>query len=549
MVVCRNGFFGHRLADIAQRCGAETHYVDAPWGKPLDVDSLAAELAKHRRVKAVGVVHGETSTGVLNPIEDVVQLAHARDAVAIVDAVTTLGGHDVRMDDWDVDVCFSATQKCLGGPPGLAPITLSSRAVEIINNRKTVVQSFYFSLQDLEEYWSQRRAYHHTAPISMTYALREALRMLTEEGLDNRIERHARTAAVLRAGLDALGIGLLVGPGHRLNPLTTALVPEGVDEAEVRRQLLQDYNIEIGAGLGELRGKAWRIGLMGESARESNVFALLSALEMILSGWATRWLSGPACRLPSGSCPARCLRSALPAAPLPSCKPRPTGRRRGPRGPTCLSRATPSRAASCSPDWRSPPAPLPPRLRAPSCGPRILSARSRWTTAYNPAAPQHTEASSISTSSSPGDRPEYPARGRRDPLHVGQVARVLVGHPPAHRRPGRIEGKGHQKLGHVQGYPAEFQGFSGVFRIAGQQALVLLHGGTAPRRRHHDAVDSGRQEHVDSPAGHSPPVLQVPAMDVQRPAAALSHGDHHVAAVAGKGPHRPPPWNLRAPGA
>ena len=283
MVVCRNGFFGHRLADIAQRCGAETHCVDAPWGKPLDVDSLAAELAKHRRVKAVGVVHGETSTGVLNPIEDVVQLAHARDAVAIVDAVTTLGGHDVRMDDWDVDVCFSATQKCLGGPPGLAPITLSSRAVEIINNRKTVVQSFYFSLQDLEEYWSQRRAYHHTAPISMTYALREALRMLTEEGLDNRIERHARTAAVLRAGLDALGIGLLVGPGHRLNPLTTALVPEGVDEAEVRRQLLQDYNIEIGAGLGELRGKAWRIGLMGESARESNVFALLSALEMILS--------------------------------------------------------------------------------------------------------------------------------------------------------------------------------------------------------------------------------------------------------------------------
>ena len=283
MVVCRNGFFGDRLADIARRCGAETHFVDAPWGNPLDVDRLAAELSKHRQVKAVGMVHGETSTGVLNPVEEVVQLAHARGALAIVDAVTTLGGHDVRMDDWGVDVCFSATQKCLGGPPGLAPISLSPRALEIINGRKSVVQSFYFSLQDLEKYWSQRRAYHHTAPISMTYALREALRMLMEEGLDRRIERHARVSAALRAGLEGLGIGLLAGPRHRLNPLTTALVPEGVDEADVRRQLLEDYNIEIGAGLGELRGKVWRIGLMGESARESNVFALLSALEIILS--------------------------------------------------------------------------------------------------------------------------------------------------------------------------------------------------------------------------------------------------------------------------
>ena len=283
VVVCRNGFFGDRLADIAERCGAETRVVDAPWGKPVDPDALAAELAKHPRIKAVGIVHGETSTGVLNPLEEVVQLVHSHDAVLMVDAVTSLGGHDVRMDDWGIDVCFSATQKCLGAPPGLAPISLGPRAVEIINKRKTKVQSFYFSLQDLESYWSQRRAYHHTAPISMTYALREALVMLMEEGLDNRINRHARVAAALRAGLGGLGIGLLADPQYRLNPLTTAVVPEGIDEAEVRRQLLHDYNIEIGAGLGELRGKVWRIGMMGESARESNVFVLLSALELILS--------------------------------------------------------------------------------------------------------------------------------------------------------------------------------------------------------------------------------------------------------------------------
>ena len=283
VVVCRNGFFGDRLADIAERCGAETRVVDAPWGKPVDPDALAAELAKHPRIKAVGIVHGETSTGVLNPLEEVVQLVHSHDAVLMVDAVTSLGGHDVRMDDWGIDVCFSATQKCLGAPPGLAPISLGPRAAEIINKRKTKVQSFYFSLQDLESYWSQRRTYHHTAPISMTYALREALVMLMEEGLDNRINRHARVAAALRAGLGGLGIGLLADPQYRLNPLTTAVVPEGIDEAEVRRQLLQDYNIEIGAGLGELRGKVWRIGMMGESARESNVFVLLSALEIILS--------------------------------------------------------------------------------------------------------------------------------------------------------------------------------------------------------------------------------------------------------------------------
>ena len=282
-VICRNGYFGNRLADIAERCGAKVHIVDSTWGKPVDVQGLADELAKHPKVKAVGVVHAETSTGVLTPLPEITELIHRHGALAIVDAVTSLGGHEMLMDDWGIDVCYSATQKCLGAPPGLAPISLSEAAMEVVNSRETKVQSFYFNLKDLESYWNQIRAYHHTSPISMTYAFREALRMVMEEGIENRIERHARVAAALRSGLEALGLGLLADPDYRLNPLTTVAVPDGIDDAKVRRSLLDDYNIEIGGGLGEFQGKAWRIGLMGESAREMNVFAVLSALETILT--------------------------------------------------------------------------------------------------------------------------------------------------------------------------------------------------------------------------------------------------------------------------
>ena len=191
--------------DIAERCGAETHVVDATWGKPVDPEDLARELVKHPKVKAVGVVHGETSTGVLTPLREIVDLVHQHDAIVIVDAVTSLGGHDVRMDEWDLDLCYSASQKCLGAPPGLAPISFGPRAMDVVNSRETKVQSFYFNVQELERYWSSTRAYHHTAPISMIYALREALRMVTEEGHENRLARHARVAAALWAGLEALG--------------------------------------------------------------------------------------------------------------------------------------------------------------------------------------------------------------------------------------------------------------------------------------------------------------------------------------------------------
>ena len=282
MIVCRNGFFGDRLGDIAERCGAETFILDFVWGEPVDLQVLSDALDQYGPVKAVGVVHAETSTGVLTPMPDIVELAHRHGALVIADAVTSLGGHDVRMDDWDIDVCYSATQKCLGAPPGLAPISFGPRAIEVINNRPSKVQSFYFNLKDLESYWNQTRAYHHTSPISMTYALRESLRMMMEEGIDNRIRRHARVAGALRAGLEAMGIDLMAPEGYRINPLTTALIPEGIEDTAVRGRLLSDFNIEIGGGLGQVRGKAWRIGLMGESAKESNVFALLSALEQIL---------------------------------------------------------------------------------------------------------------------------------------------------------------------------------------------------------------------------------------------------------------------------
>ena len=283
VLICRNGYFGNRLGDIAERCRATVNLMDTPWGQAVDPQMLKDELKKHPGLKVVGLVHAETSTGVLSDVKELVDVVHEAGALTIVDAVTSLGGHEVRMDDWGIDVCYSATQKCLGAPPGLAPISLSPAAMDVVAKRPTKVQSFYFNLKDLEAYWSQTRAYHHTSPINMTYALREALRMMMEEGLENRIQRHARVAAALRAGAEALGLSLLAEEGHRLNPLTTLSIPEGIEDAKVRRALLNDYDIEIGGGLGEFAGKAWRIGLMGESARERNVFALLSALETILS--------------------------------------------------------------------------------------------------------------------------------------------------------------------------------------------------------------------------------------------------------------------------
>jgi alanine-glyoxylate transaminase/serine-glyoxylate transaminase/serine-pyruvate transaminase len=285
-IVAVNGFFGLRMTDIASRCGATVVQINTEWGRPVDPEAIKQELAKHRRVKAVALVHGETSTGVLTPLEEIADLAHSYDATYIVDAVTSLGGVDIAVDDWGVDVCYSGTQKCLGCPPGLSPITFGDRALQIINTRQTKPHSFYLDMALLGAYWAStttRRAYHHTAPTSMLYGLREGLRIIFEEGPEQRVRRHQASAQSLRSGLEALGLKLFAENGYRLDSLTAVYIPDSIEDEPVRRALVKDYNIEIGGGLGELRGKIWRIGLMGENATHGNVLFLLSALEQVLN--------------------------------------------------------------------------------------------------------------------------------------------------------------------------------------------------------------------------------------------------------------------------
>ncbi len=282
VVVVVNGFFGDRMTEIAARCGAEVHRIDVPWGSPVLPEQVEQACRAVGKVKAVGVVHAATSTGVLSPIRDIAQVVHQQDALLIVDAVTSLGGVEFCMDDWELDVCYSASQKCLGAPSGLAPISFGPRALDVVKQRKTKVQSYYLDMSNVEAYWDDSRKYHHTTPILMMYALHEALRMMLEEGLENRWQRHARNAAGLQAGLEALGLELFADEGYRLAPLTTIAIPGGVDGAAVQRELYKSYDIEIGGGLGALQGKIWRIGLMGESCQAKNVLYVLSALEHIL---------------------------------------------------------------------------------------------------------------------------------------------------------------------------------------------------------------------------------------------------------------------------
>jgi len=282
VVVGVNGFFGDRMAQIASRAGATVHRVEAEWGHPIDPQAVEAELKKHDRVKAVAVVHAETSTGVANPVVDIAKIAHAHGALVVVDTVTSLGGMEVSVDRWGINVCHSGTQKCLACPPGLAPITLGRQAEEVLRNRKTPVRSYYLDMTLLWTYWSENRGYHHTAPISMIYGLREGLRVVLEEGLETRCQRHERNAEALCAGLEALGLRLFAQEGCRLPTLISVGIPEGVNDARVRSTLLRQYNIEIGGGLGPVAGKIWRIGLMGENSGPACVLALLSALEKVL---------------------------------------------------------------------------------------------------------------------------------------------------------------------------------------------------------------------------------------------------------------------------
>jgi alanine-glyoxylate transaminase/serine-glyoxylate transaminase/serine-pyruvate transaminase len=281
VVVCVNGLFGERMCDIVARCQGELIRVEAEWGRIINPEQVESVL-KESKVKVIAMVHGETSTGILQPLRDISRLAHEHDALLLVDAVTSLAGCPVKIDDWELDVVYSGSQKCLSCPPGLAPITFAPRAAEAINARQARVQSWYLDMTMVQRYWGEERFYHHTAPISMCYALREALCLVHEEGLEARWQRHELNHRALMAGLQAMGLQPFAQTGHWLPPLNAVRVPEGISDGKVRSRLLQEYGVEIGGGLGELKGQIWRIGLMGYNSTKRTVLMCLSALEDVL---------------------------------------------------------------------------------------------------------------------------------------------------------------------------------------------------------------------------------------------------------------------------
>ncbi len=283
VIICSHGVFGTRMQDVAGRCGAEVVEVNAPMGRPVDPADVEKALRANPDAKLLGIVHAETSTGVLQPLDEIAAMVHGAGMFMVVDAVTSLGGMDVPVDRLGLDMVYSGSQKCLACPPGLAPVTVGPRAVEHIKNRKTKVQSWYLDLTMIMRYWGQERFYHHTAPVNMIYGLNEGLRMIAEEGLENRFARHRKNAEALWAGLEALGLELLVDPAYRLPSLTSVKIPEGIDEAALRRNLMKEYSIEVGSGLGDLKGKIIRIGLMGSGSNRMNIVLLLSALSSLLA--------------------------------------------------------------------------------------------------------------------------------------------------------------------------------------------------------------------------------------------------------------------------
>ena len=283
MLVCINGVFGARMKDVAERAGADVTAIQRPWGQVFSADEVKAAIRDKGPFKLVGIVHAETSTGAAQPIPPISEVVHDSGVLLLVDTVTSLGGMEVDVDGWRVDACYSGTQKCLSCPPGLSPVTFSPAAVELIDKRKSKVQSWYLDMTMVRAYWGSERLYHHTAPINMNYALHEALRIVLEEGLPPRWQRHALHHRALKAGLEAMGIRYLADPDHQLPMLNAVSAPDGVEEGEVRKRLLDEYDIEIGAGLGEFKGKAWRIGLMGESATERHVTGALTALNTALA--------------------------------------------------------------------------------------------------------------------------------------------------------------------------------------------------------------------------------------------------------------------------
>jgi alanine-glyoxylate transaminase/serine-glyoxylate transaminase/serine-pyruvate transaminase len=283
VVVGIHGFFGQRIAEIVERHRGTPIRVEVDFGQVVGTDQIASALDAHPDAKMVAVIHGETSAGIGQPLQDIGKLVRERDKLFLVDAVCSLGGADVPVDEFLIDICYSAGQKCIGGPAGISCITLNERARAVIDSRTSTIDTWYLDLELIGKYWLGDRAYHHTAAGSLTYALREALRLVQEEGLEQRVARHQKCGDLLKAGLTELGLELFGDPDNRLSMLTCVMIPDGADDATVRGRLLEDYGIEIAGGFGPLKGKAWRIGLMGYSASERNVHYLIEALREILA--------------------------------------------------------------------------------------------------------------------------------------------------------------------------------------------------------------------------------------------------------------------------
>ncbi len=285
IVICINGYFGERMHEMASRIGAKPVRVECEWGGPIDLEK-ARKAWRESNARVLFAVHAETSTGVLQQLAPLREIVDERDGLLMVDTVTSIGAYQIGVDRNRIDACYAGTQKALSCPPGLAPVTFSDRAVEKIKTRKTKVTSWYLDTTLLTAYWGENsgggRAYHHTAPITMNYALHEALRVVAEEGLENRARRHERNHRALVAGIEAMGLQMQIAPEHRLWTLNTVKIPEGVDDAKVRARLLHDFDIEIGGGLGVFKGKVWRVGLMGAGSTENSVLLLLAALEKAL---------------------------------------------------------------------------------------------------------------------------------------------------------------------------------------------------------------------------------------------------------------------------
>jgi len=283
VVIGISGFFADRMAQVASRSGAKVTRVEEQWGKMIEPEKIIKVLKEHPEAKICGVVHGETSTGVRQPLDEIGAYCRKKEILFVVDAVTTVGGYDLKVDEWGIDVCYGSSQKCLSVPPGLSPMTVSAKAMDVVRSRKTPVQSFYLDLTLLEKYWGEARVYHHTAPVSMFYALREGLKIVFEEGLENRYRRHQMLGDRLKMELEGFGFKLYAQEGYRLPMLTAVGLPDWVDDAKVRSRLLNEYNIEVGAGLGALKGKIWRVGLMGETCKLRYIHCLTGALREILS--------------------------------------------------------------------------------------------------------------------------------------------------------------------------------------------------------------------------------------------------------------------------